>query len=421
MSSHVTAPPTILVTDAERSCAVSIIRSLGQRGWRVIAASSNPHSPGLRSRFTNRKLLYPSPTTAPDQFVDSVDDAVRLHGIDLIFPVTDNTILPLVDARERFEGICRLAIPPTDALEITRDKLKTIELAKQVGVPTPQTIQVRTVDEALEFGPELGWPLVLKPQVSHLYHDHKSVLRFSVGYANDRDCLAEQMRHFEGHCPVLLQEYFAGTGYGVEVLMREGELLAAFQHQRLREVPISGGASALRQSVPLHPDLYRYTKRLMSELNWTGLAMAEFKLGREGARLMEINGRVWGSLPLAVFSGVDFPAQLVELCLFDSLPSAKHSGPCYKTGVRAHSLQKELSWIAEVLLSKRRYPFLAFPSRYQGLSAVAELFNPTYRFDVLSWRDPGPGLALLFNVIAALGNSVKPRVGRERVARKNGA
>ena len=40
--------------------------------------------------------------------------------------------------------------------------------------------------------------------------------------------------------------------------------------------------------------------------------MVEFKLdARDGvAKLMEINGRFWGSLQLAVDAGVDFPAIL---------------------------------------------------------------------------------------------------------------
>src|SRR5207302_298489 len=58
-----------------------------------------------------------------------------------------------------------------------------------------------------------------------------------------------------------------------------------------------------------------YAVKLLEALDWTGLAMVEFKVGADGVRLMEINGRIWGSLPLAVRSGVDFPAMLAELWL----------------------------------------------------------------------------------------------------------
>jgi predicted ATP-grasp superfamily ATP-dependent carboligase len=153
----------------------------------------------------------------------------------------------------------------------------------------------------------LGWPLVLKPQSSRLYHQNAGIDSFTVAYADGPERLAEQMAPFEGRCPVLLQEYCAGAGDGVELLLHEGRPLAAFQHRRLREVPITGGASAFRESVPLDPLLLDYSTRLLRELRWTGLAMVEFKSSVGGPRLMEINGRVWGSLPLAVRSGMDFP------------------------------------------------------------------------------------------------------------------
>lgn len=57
--------------------------------------------------------------------------------------------------------------------------------------------------------------------------------------------------------------------------------------------------------------------RLLRELNWYGLAMVEFKVDpRDGVpKLMEINPKLWGSLNLAIASGVDFPALLYRLAV----------------------------------------------------------------------------------------------------------
>ena len=71
------------------------------------------------------------------------------------------------------------------------------------------------------------------------------------------------LARFEGRCAVLLQEYYRGSGQGVELLMHAGRPLAAFQHRRLREVPVNGGASAFRESVPLDGELYRHSVRLL--------------------------------------------------------------------------------------------------------------------------------------------------------------
>jgi predicted ATP-grasp superfamily ATP-dependent carboligase len=278
--------PTILITDAGRGSAIAFIRSLGLRGWRVIAADADPRSPGFRSRYTRDRLLYPAPETAPREFVQTVLQTVREKKVDLIVPITDAAIFPLSEARPQFEGLCRVAIPDAETLAVVTNKLKTLELAERLGVPAPFSVLVSTAQEAVEQWQGRDWPVVLKPRASRLYHDRARVEAFTVAYAADGAQLARQMQPFEGRCPVLLQEYYPGQGHGVELLMDRGRPLAAFQHKRLREVPVNGGASAFRESVALDPKMYDDSVRLLEALNWTGLAMVEFKLGACGPKLM---------------------------------------------------------------------------------------------------------------------------------------
>ncbi|HVF89461.1 MAG TPA: ATP-grasp domain-containing protein [Blastocatellia bacterium] len=398
---------TILVTDSRRGSAIAVIRSLGRRGWRVIAADSLPSNPGFSSRYVRGRLVYSPPETAPGEFIDDLLRAAREKAVDLIIPVTDDVILPLSAARSRFDGVCKLALPRATSLDVVTNKLKTIQLAAELGVPTPLTRLVHSTEEALDQARSLGWPLVLKPLASRLYRDRAAVEAFEVSYAENRERLTKQMRLFEGKCPVLLQEYYRGVGYGVELLMHEGRPLSAFQHKRLREIPINGGASTFRQSVPLDPDLYRHSIRLLQNLRWTGLAMVEFKVGRAGARLMEINGRVWGSLPLAVHSGVDFPVLLAEMYLSGPPdPQAPPAAP-YKAGIRSRSLLLDMVWIGQVLLGHPRYPFLEMPSRRQALTALLQLLNPAYKFDIQSLDDPQPGIVDIFNIVGRFAAELK--------------
>jgi predicted ATP-grasp superfamily ATP-dependent carboligase len=240
-----------------------------------------------------------------------------------------------------------------------------------------------------------------------LYRERGAIESFGVCYAENSAQLADQMRRFEGRCPVLLQEYTRGEGHGVELLMYKGQPLAAFQHRRLRELPMSGGRSAFRESVPLDPELYRHSVRLLEAIEWTGLAMVEFKVGEHGPKLMEINGRIWGSLPLATHSGMDFPARMAELFLYGPPTNGAAKSPGYRVGVRARNLELDLKWIASVLFGRRRYPFLAAPSRWQGVAALLGLFNPAYKFDVLSSDDPRPGLAEIPKIVRAFASKLK--------------
>jgi predicted ATP-grasp superfamily ATP-dependent carboligase len=390
---------TVLVTDAGRGSAIAVIRSLGRKGYRVIAADSDPRSIGFRSRYAHEQLVYPVPEAQPQEFCARLLDTVKARGVDLIIPVTDLTGQPLARSREAFGRITRLALPGDEMLQVVTDKDKTWQLAKKLGVPVPETYVVATTKEALAMSERLGWPLVLKPQSSRKLREGNRIDSFKVTYAGDAEDLKRRMHDLEGKSSVLLQRYCPGVGHGVELLMSEGTPLAAFQHKRLREIPITGGPSAYRESVELDPVLYDYALRLLKEVRWTGLAMVEFKVGQRGPTLMEINGRIWGSIPLAVASGMDFPVLLAELFLHGAAAIKPQLQSNYRIGVRCRDLQRDLMWITNVLRQRRRYQFLDMPSRKSAVLALLELFDPRRKFDLLTLNDPMPGLAELPRIL----------------------
>ena len=391
-------PATILVTDASRGSALAIIRSLGRSGYRVLAADCDPRSPGFRSRWATERLLCPSPVETPQRFADWVLQLVRDRSIDLVIPVTDAAIFPLAALRLEFAGLTQLAIAETHALTVAASKQQTLELAASCQVPLPKTIVVHSAMQGIEQANALGWPVVLKPITSWALRTNFPSEKLQVRYADSRTSLAEQLAEWR-RFPLLLQEYYPGVAEGVELLVDRGRPLYAFQHRRVREVPVTGGPSAMRMGVQLDPELFEYSRRLLGELQWTGLAMVEFKRGADGPKLMEINGRVWGSLPLAVQSGMDFPARLAELYLPASSSRAvrpdQSLSTAYTIGKRVRNLELDLMWIVAVLRGKRRYGFLPIPRRREAVRALAELFDPRCRCDVESWSDPRPALAQL--------------------------
>ncbi len=382
----------VLVTDAGRGSAIAVMRSLGRHGLHVVAADHDPRSPAFRSRYATRRLLYPDPLTAPGEVVDLLHAEAAAGRVDLIVPVSDEVLLPLARQRRRFAGLCALAIPDDKALAQVVDKAATLELARRVNVPVPRTVVVHDASEALAAAPQLGWPVVLKPAVSRVLRDD-AVDRFQVAYADGPAALAKAIAPLEGRSRVLLQEHLPGEGHGVELLLDRGRTLMAFQHRRLHEVPISGGASSLREGVAVDPEMLGHAQRLLGALQWTGLAMVEFRVGPGGPVLMEVNGRIWGSLPLAVRSGADFPLGLATLYLGPRLDGAAARGSSMpRAGMRSRNLGLELVWIASVLGRRRRYPYLDAPRRRDALTAALRLALPGDGFDVQCRDDPAPGI-----------------------------
>ena len=138
----------------------------------------------------------------------------------------------------------------------------------------------------------------------------------------------------------LIQEKLNGEGQGVFLFVWDGELKSAFCHRRLREKPPSGGVSVYRESIPLDHNLVDKSFALLQALRWNGVAMVEFKVdARDGVpKLMEVNGRFWGSLQLAVDAGINFPLLLYRLACGEEVPAQFD----YKAGVKSRWLLGDL-------------------------------------------------------------------------------
>lgn len=395
-------PCTVLVTDAGRGAAVAAIRSLARAGHRVIAADEARVSPGRWSRHAEGSVRYPDPYRDPLAAAARIAQACRAEGVDVVVPVTDAVVSALESHRHLLPEGCLLAVADPERLELVRDKQATLDVARRAGVPVPETVRARGLAEALCAAERLGWPLVLKPERS-VAAGGEGLEKFEVAYAADPSELEQRMARFEGRTAVLVQELVRGHGVGVEVLAHEGTILAAFQHRRLHEVPVTGGASALRASEPLDPDLLRHSEALIRAIGWSGLAMVEFKAGPTGPRLMEVNGRLWGSLPLAVKAGVDFPALAVDL-LRNGPPDAPPVLGRYRPGVRSRNLELEVVWIGGVLRGRRRkhHPALPFPPRREAVRAALRLLVPSDGYDIMSLRDPAPGVAEVLRIASKL-------------------
>jgi predicted ATP-grasp superfamily ATP-dependent carboligase len=392
---------TVIITDAGHSVSIPFIRSFAQHGWRVVAASHERGSLGFRSRYAHRRLVYAWPGRRPGEFVASIARSAQQADADLVVPLSEAAVMALDANRERLPAGCQVAIPSTSALAVAMDRHRTMTLAHELGVPTPASQLVSSPGEALRAALKIDGPYVLK--LARGFQEQGT--RYAASLA---DVLDQARRIMGGGQQILVQQYVAGHGVGVNLLMSAGRPLLAFQHRRLREVPVSGGPSALRESVPLDPCMYRDAVRMLEALDWTGLAMVEFRVSENRYRLMEINGRAWGSLPLASAAGVDFPAALARLYEHPE-GAGRAEMPAYAVGVRSRNLYLDVVWALSVILRRPASRFAAWPPRRDGFRALVQLLDPRIHFDVQSRDDPAPGMVELGRLLRFLARRLVRR------------
>lgn len=139
----------------------------------------------------------------------------------------------------------------------------------------------------------------------------------------------------------------------------------------------------MRESV-YNEEIKELGLRLLKAMNWHGVAMVEFKLDSRDNKfkLMEVNGRWWGSLPLAIVSGVDFPYLLHRMVTEGDVEPVNE----YRIGIKCRlPIPNDLLW----LVSSLKYS-------NKKLQALLEFFKFRNMYDdIISKDDPLPVLGAL--------------------------
>ncbi len=397
----------VIVTGAEEHQGLAVIRGLGLRGVPVVACGSRPRSLGFGSRFATETAVYRSPFRSPGDFVADLTAIMERTGAGMVMPAVESTLAVLDEHRGRFERQCRLAAPPSEVLELALDKWRTVALAERLGVPVPRTVCAEGLDGVLREADALIYPLALKPRGGALYRGTRHDLPFKVRYAASRTELVRILESIQpGSTYPLVQELIPGTGVCVAAVCDQGEALALFPYARLREMPLSGGVSVLRESIPLEPRLGEYATRLLREMRWHGVAMVEFKYDPAADRytLMEVNGRFQASTALSLDAGVNLP--YLVYCLYSGTPLPEQPG-AYVTGVRERWLRGDMLALLDHLLGNRVWPrppdaAPRLPSRLEALWDFVKGFRPGMRYDEFKVDDWGPWLVGVWELVTAL-------------------
>jgi predicted ATP-grasp superfamily ATP-dependent carboligase len=379
----------ILVTDGEQRAALAVVRSLGGAGHHLLVAAARPPSIAGASRFCVGEVTVPDPLGSPGEFRTAIVGACRQHDVDILLPITESAIIAASEESGNLEALgVRLPPPGFETFHAVSDKAALMEVAEGLGIAVPPGITIQA-GERPEPPPD-WFPAVLKPGRS-VKGASGAMQKHSVSHVGDSAALRSALAVLpDSAFPLLLQRTIRGPGIGVFLLMWEGRPVLSFGHRRLREKPPTGGVSVLKESVALDPALLRQSIELVNAFDWQGVAMVEYKMDeRTGTPyLMEINGRFWGSLQLAVDAGADFPRALVDL--MEGRPP-EISPP--RVGVLNRWFWGDVDHLLAV--SRGRGPEQEGSRIRQALGALGGLFwasRPTVHGDVLKLSDLRPFL-----------------------------
>ena len=299
----------ILITDGASVNALGIIRHLGIDGrFEIFVVGYNTIALGKFSKYCKEYIVLPHPKKNSTQFIAGILDIISQKKIDFVLPVGFYAHKSFIDNIDQIAPLVKLCLPSKQSFEIATSKIETSQLAEKVGILVPKTKVITDLNQLNSVN--LKFPVVIKSQ--------QEIGGRMVEYANNEKELVAKFKQLvsafklEPNNFPIIQEYIQGEGVGFFAYYKEGELVNYFMHERVREFPVSGGRSVCARSF-YDEKLLDNGKKLLDALSWNGSAMVEFKrTANNEYYLLEINPKLWGSLELAICSGVNFPLLMIE-------------------------------------------------------------------------------------------------------------
>lgn len=383
------APRALIVTDGSTPCVVAASRGLGAAGWHVGLAVSGPPGPPTRSRWVRGVHPVPPAESRPEAFLAAVADLVRASRYDVVLAADDVELLVLSAGRDEIP--CVIPHAPHAAVLAAVDKLQLTRAAVEAGLAAPET-QPAT-DEVLRT---VALPVVVKARL-HWQPGEAGTTRHQLAAicTSRADAIRHAAEMRAAGAEPLAQACVDGELMALTTVIDRDGTAAAWVQQRTTRASLLR-TSCQAETVALDEDLAARCEGLLRALGWFGLANLQFLRPAGGGepQLIDLNGRFYGSLALAVAAGVNLPDVWARLALGGPRGPLVRARP----GVGFQALAEDL----------RR----ARVERRGGLARdVARVLADMPRSAQLreSVQDPGPWLAVATGMLGR-------RLGREATA-----
>lgn len=316
----------LIVEDGLSRQALAAARALREGGW-VVGVGSPKRSGCVAagSSAVSEWHAVPTPETSLNGFLDGVVAATSAGHYDIVFGARDFEVAALSYHRQEIGA----AIPhaPHERVIQAQDKVELMELGRRAGFAVPEI--AADAKEALARWPI---PIVVKPRVGAALdqglRSGRLPGRSGAALAHDAGAVERAVNTIEAaRDEPVFQQGLSGRLIAMVVLAdADSRVVACVQQRAERTWPRDAGISVRARTTPVDESLRERAQALVSALDWYGIAQLQLLVGDDGEpRLIDFNGRFYGSLALMLGAGVNLPAAWGQMALgqpLSSLPEA---------------------------------------------------------------------------------------------------
>jgi len=360
---------------------LNVMRDLEQRGIPVVGIDYDPTHPGFRSRY-GRSFLCPNPDAEPDNWLAFMlelagamgERPVLIAAADIFVSAIGRHVRALSEHFIFSEKGCTL-----QAALCTKEK--QYALAREYGLPSPQSAYIQAIEELEQFCDHARFPVLLKPR-SHrewegLPRDNPFWGRKTVSAKSPEELISHYLTVSDLVPQAIAQEEIVGPDTAkycyLSVYARTGQRLGACVVRESRCFPPMYGSATLVEPV-VDEEIDCVCNNFLLSIGFVGICEIELKRDSRDGRLLliEVNPRFSGTGDCAKYMGVETG----YLHYLDLVGETPRPVVATKFGFRHIMLVKDLTAFPKYLQSGA----LGWREWLQSLAVPLRFFD-------LDWKD----------------------------------
>lgn len=295
----------VLVTSSRLPATLEEIRKLGRCGHRVFASDTFGSAPGSHSRYAHQHFVTASPRDDPHAFVDDLERILTEHPMDRLLPGFEE-VFTIAKHRARFDRLTEVFAPDFETLVKLHDKVRFIELARELGLLVPTTILAHDRDELVRASEEIG-AFFARPAYSRggvtLYTNTGPL----AGEVTLEECEPTAAN------PFVVQPFVTGTDVCTFGIAHHGALVAHSAYVHPLTLEHAGGI--VFESVDI-PETVEVVRRIVEATGYHGQISFDFLATPEGLSLVECNPRPTAGLTV-------MPDEMFDAGLMNRVPKGE--------------------------------------------------------------------------------------------------
>lgn len=308
---------TVLVTAVGgRSVGQQILESLKKykRNYRIITTDAEPFSPGLYEA----EKSYITPLSTSKDFINRVLSICKKEGVQVLLP---GSIPETVEISKHEKYLLKNNVVPIvnpySLVGKTHDKLGVYKLLRKNNLLTPETRELKTVEDA----EGLLYPVIVKPRGETSGSKNVHIIK-------DKDELTEIFKKKRKEkIKLLVQEYVGDeteeytvgviAGYDgriIDTIVMKRKLIGLSKGEERnidgRNFILSTGYS--QGFIVEQMDVKKYCELAAKKLGARGPLNIQCRRGREGVYIFEVHPRFSGSASMRAEVGFNEPHVLIQ-------------------------------------------------------------------------------------------------------------